>query len=215
MRSLLLVGIGIYTAAMRFKALMVDVDGVLIVHPDPKGWSANLERDLGISRETLQAEFFRPHWSDIVHGRADLYSRLVPTLEKIAKNVSADTFVRYWFEQDSHVDRDLLDQLADLRERGMGLHLATVQEHERAKYLWHTLGFEHHFDAIHYAASLGSAKPDQSFFAAIEARTGFQPHELFFIEDAPRNVEAAIARGWSAAVWNSQRLTDLLMEHGS
>lgn len=27
---------------------MVDVDGVLVTHPDAGGWSANLENDLGI-----------------------------------------------------------------------------------------------------------------------------------------------------------------------
>ncbi len=205
-----------YPGAMRFKAVMVDVDGVLIVHPDPKGWAAHLERDLGLSKERLQAEFFAPHWPDIIHGRASLHARLEPTLAKMGATVSADSLVRYWFEQDSHVDQDLLGQLAELRARGLELHLATVQEHERARYLWHTLGFEHHFDAIHYAAALGWAKPAQGFFAAIEARTDFEPHELFFIDDAPANVEAAIARGWSAAVWNGQsRLADLLMESSS
>ena len=205
-----------YPDAMRFKAVMVDVDGVLIVHPDPRGWAAHLERDLGLSRESLQAEFFAPHWPDIIHGRADLHARLEPALAKMGATVNAGTLVRYWFEQDSHVDRDLLGQLAELRAHGLELHLATVQEHERARYLWHTLGFERHFDAIHYAAALGWAKPAQGFFAAIEARTGFEPHELFLIDDAPANVEAAIARGWSAALWTGQsRLADLLMESGS
>jgi len=201
----------IYTGAMRFKAIMVDVDGVLIVHPDQQGWSANLERDLGISPATLQAEFFRPHWQDIIHGRADLHSRLAPTLEKISNGVSVETFIRYWFEKDSHVDQDLLGQLAKLRATGLTLHLATVQEHERAKYIWNTLRFKHHFDAMHYAADLGSAKPDQEFFRTIEQRTGFLPSDLFFIDDGPHNVEAAIARGWSAAIWDGKaRLADLL-----
>jgi len=197
---------------MRFKALMVDVDGVLIVHPDPNGWSTNLERDLGVSAEALQAEFFRPHWPDIIHGRVDLYSRLVPVLEKIAKDVTASDLVHYWFEQDAHIDQDLLEQLEAARKAGLKLHLATVQEHERAGYIWNVLGFRHHFDEIHYAAALGFAKPAQEFFLSIEARTGFQAHELFFIDDSPRNVEAAIARGWSAAVWDRQtRLADLLI----
>jgi putative hydrolase of the HAD superfamily len=200
---------------MRFKALMVDVDGVLLVHPDPKGWSVNVEQDLGVSREALQTEFFQQHWYDISHGRADLLSRLVPTLDRIANGVSADTFIKYWFEQDAHVDEDLLGQLSELRGRGLRLHLATVQEHHRAKFIWHELGFEHHFDAIHYAADLGYAKPDLGFFTAIEERTGLQPHELFFIDDAPRNVQAAKERGWSAAVWDRRkRLANLLEEHG-
>jgi putative hydrolase of the HAD superfamily len=201
---------------MRFKALMVDVDGVLIVHPDPRGWSANLERDFGISPETLQTEFFKQHWADVINGRADLRSRLASTLENIAKDVSADALIKYWFEQDAHIDQALLYQLGEVRAHGLQLHLATVQEHQRAQYIWHTLGFEHHFDAMHYAAELGSAKPAQEFFTAIEVRTGFQPHELFFIDDTPRNVEAAIERGWSAAIWDGhKRLADLFAQHGS
>ncbi|MGN6098248.1 MAG: HAD family hydrolase [Bosea sp. (in: a-proteobacteria)] len=139
-----------------------------------------------------------------------------PVLEKIGNGVRADALVQYWFKQDSYINHDLLNQLITLRETGLELHLATVQEHERAGYLWHTLGFERHFAAIHYAAALGVAKPAQGFFEAIELRTGFQPLDLFFIDDSPCNVEAAIARGWSAAVWDGQtRLIDLLSEHGT
>jgi hypothetical protein len=43
---------------MRLKAIMVDVDGVLITHPDPGGWSANLENDLGIPPALLHDRFF-------------------------------------------------------------------------------------------------------------------------------------------------------------
>ena len=193
---------------------MVDVDGVLIVNSNPKGWSANLERDLGISQDALQAEFFAPHWPDIILGRADLYSRLVPVLKKIGRGVRAQDLVQYWFEHDSHINHDLLKQLIALRATGLELHLATVQEHERARYLWQTLGFEHHFAAIHYAAALGAAKPAQAFFEAIELRTGFEPFDLFFIDDSPRNVEAAIARGWCATVWDGQTsLIDLMSAH--
>ena len=38
---------------MAVKVLMVDVDGVILVHPDAKGWSVHLERDLGFSYDTL------------------------------------------------------------------------------------------------------------------------------------------------------------------
>ncbi len=44
---------------MNIKALMIDVDGVIVIHPDPHGWSADLERDLGLSRDTLQSEIFQ------------------------------------------------------------------------------------------------------------------------------------------------------------
>ena len=35
---------------------MLDVDGVLVVHPDPGGWSARLEQDLGIDPAVLDAQ---------------------------------------------------------------------------------------------------------------------------------------------------------------
>lgn len=190
---------------------MVDVDGVIVANPDPGGWSANLERDLGLKTEDLQAKFFAPHFGDIIHGRAALRERLAPVLEEIAPHLTCDQLCAYWFENDSHLDHNLLDQLAALRAQGVELHLATVQEHERAAYLWETMALKDRFDAIHYAAALGHAKPAPEFYAAIEARTGFAPEDLFFIDDKAANVEAALARGWKAAVWTGrERLADLL-----
>lgn len=204
-----------YLRYMLIKALMIDVDGVIVVHPHPNGWSANLERDLGLSASQLDEEFFKPHFGDIIRGRAKLHDRLGLVLAEIAPNISSTALARYWFEQDSFLNHDLLNQLAEIRQRGIELHLATVQEHERADYLWRTLGFRDRFDAMHYAADLGCVKPSSDFYAAIEERSGFQAKDLFFIDDKIENVEAALLRGWNAAVWNgSQRLVDLLVTAG-
>ena len=64
---------------------------------------------------------------------------------------------------------------------------------------------------MHYAADLGATKPNAEFYAAIEARTGFAPDALFFVDDRQPNVDAALARGWQAALWTGDaRLLDLL-----
>lgn len=186
---------------MKPSVLMVDVDGVVVRHPDPSGWSARIEEDLGIPRAALQAAFFQQHWDDIIHGRAALRDRLASVLAEIAPRVGCDQFIRYWFEGDAHLDHDLLDQLAKVRAAGIPLHLATVQEHERAAYLWDDLGLSQYFDDLHYAARLGAAKPSPDFYAAVEQRTGLPPTAIAFIDDSPRNVEAARARGWTAALW--------------
>ena len=190
---------------------MVDVDGVIVVHPDPEGWAVHLERDLGLSKARLQEAFFAPHFDDVVHGRAALRERLGPVLADIAPHLSCDELCAYWFREDGYLDHDLLDQLAAVRAQGYALHLATVQEHERAAYLWNEMGLKDRFDAIHYAADLGHAKPADGFYAAIEARTGFAPADLFFIDDKAANVLAAQARGWKAALWTGrERLADLM-----
>ena len=200
---------------MTIKAIMVDVDGVLIVHPDERGWSAHLERDLGIPAAKLQAAFFEQHWDDVVHGRAELKERLSPVLRKIAPNVSCDELIRYWFENDAHVNKALAGELASIREDGIQVHLATVQDHERARYLWDDLGFRDRFDGLHYAAQLGSSKPATDFYRSIEGRTGFLPSELFLIDDRRPNVEGAVACGWSAALWTGQQTLRSLLRHAT
>lgn len=193
------------------KVLMVDVDGVVVVHPEPGGWATHLERDLGLSKAALQAAFFEPHFGEVIHGRATLRERLAPVLAEIAPHLTCDELCAYWFREDGHLDHGLLDQLAALRGQGIALHLATVQEHERAAYLWNQMGLKDRFDAMHYAAELGHAKPAPEFYAAIEARAGYAPADIFFIDDKAANVEAAQARGWAAAVWTGQeRLADLI-----
>jgi putative hydrolase of the HAD superfamily len=185
---------------MRVKALMVDVDGVIIVHPHAKGWSTNLARDLGIAPELLQREFFSKHWDDIIHGRAGIHERLGPVLADIAPHLSSQALTEYWFGEDAHLNRQLLNELALFRQSGLQLHLATVQEHERVKFLWSVLQLSEHFDAIHYSAAVGFAKPDVRYFKAVEDETGFSGPELAFIDDKAINVSAAQACGWRAAV---------------
>jgi putative hydrolase of the HAD superfamily len=195
------------------KVLMIDVDGVIVVNPEPSGWQATLETDLGVSPEILQFAFFKPHFSDVVCGRAALRERLKPVLCEIAPDITCDQLIDYWFAHDSHLNNNLLRQLGHARHRGLKLHLATVQEHERADYLWRTLNLQAQFDAMHYAADLGWAKPAPEFFAEIERRSGFAPEEIFFLDDRAENVEAARDRGWHATLWAGDRtLDELLLE---
>lgn len=186
---------------MKPAVLMVDVDGVVVRHPDPAGWSARIEEDLGVPRQALQDRFFKPCWDDVVHGRARLRDKLEPALAEIAPHVSYGQLIRYWFEGDAHLDEALLLQLAEVRASGTPLHLATVQEHERASYLWDRLRFRDLFDDMHYAAQLGVSKPSQDFYAAVEQRVGLPASAIAFIDDSEKNVEAARARGWRATLW--------------
>jgi putative hydrolase of the HAD superfamily len=108
-----------------------------------------------------------------------------------------------------------MDELAEIRSRGIKLRLATLQEHKRAEYLWRTLDLRSRFDAMHYAADLGWAKPAPEFFAEVELRSGYRSAEIFFIDDKPVNVLAARARGWHAAIWTGeQSVASLLAQTG-
>lgn len=180
---------------------MLDVDGVIVSAP-PGGWAAEIERDLGVTRALLQEHFFAPHWEDVMLGRAALHDRLSPVLAEHAPHLTSHELAAYWFEKDAILNEPLLADLAALRTSGLPIHLATVQEHERASYLWDTLRLRDRFDALHYAADLGAAKPDPAFYAAIEAHTGLSGPDLLLLDDRAANVEAARAVGWGGALWD-------------
>lgn len=189
---------------MQRKAIMVDVDGVLITHPNPQGWSANLKIDLGISLQALQHGFFDPNWTDIVQGRAALRDRLAPALAEISPATSPDTLIDYWFSNDAHLDERLLEELQLLRAEGFELYLATVQEHERAAFLGDQLRLRERFDGMHYSADLGYSKPNLAFFRAAEAASNLPPRAIFFVDDKIENISAAKECGWTSALWTGQ-----------
>ena len=200
---------------MSFTALMVDVDGVLLTSPGGRPWSWNIQADLGLDPQLFQTRFFAPHWPDVMHGRADLHERLAPVLAEIAPHLTSQAVADYWFAKDAVADERLLADLVELRKTGVALHLATVQEHHRARYLWDTLGFRDRFDAIHYSADYGCGKPDPAFFEAVAARTGIAAGDLLLLDDRASNVDGARACGWQGVLWDgSRRLAAVLAEAG-
>ncbi|MBX5106075.1 HAD-IA family hydrolase [Rhizobium lentis] len=187
------------------KVLMVDVDGVLI-HGRPADGLPHftyLERDLGLRPELLQQAFFQTHWGDIIIGREALEPRLANALAEIAPHLNAATLIDYWFENDSRLDRNLLEELAVLRQSGVTLFLATNQDHRRARYLMERAGLGAHFEDIIYSAALGHSKPSPDFFRLATERAGVQPEEIAFIDDMAANVEAAGQFGWHAVQWTA------------
>jgi putative hydrolase of the HAD superfamily len=198
------------------KALMVDVDGVLVRGrpEDGRHWSTSLEADLGLRAEILHREFFGIHWNDIVIGRTKLEDRLSAVLEKIAPHVTADRLIEYWFAQDARIDQRLLQDLRELRAKGFQIHLATNQEHRRAHHLMRTLGLADTVDGIQYSAQIGARKPDAAFFQAATSGAGLSPADVLLIDDTSENVSAARACGWEAVLWTGEEgLLDVLKGH--
>lgn len=188
------------------KVLMIDVDGVLI-HGRPQDGLPPftfLERDLGLSPELLQEEFFKPHWSEIIIGREQLMPRLQQVLSRIAPDVSAEALVAYWFENDSRLDYAFLDALARYRADGVRIFLATNQEHMRAGYLMETLDLITHVNCIFYSAALGHRKPSKEFYAQATKGANASASDIVFIDDTLENVEGARRFGWQAIHWTGK-----------
>lgn len=188
------------------RALMLDVDGVVVTGRPGDGlpWTTDLEKDLGLSLDALKIQFFAPHWSEIVMGRAELFEVLREIWPKLGCRATSEAFVEYWFANDARLDRGVLEDVGALRAAGLPVWLATNQEHSRAAYLMDALGLGAHVDGILYSAKLGAKKPEEAFFEAAVAA-------LLLVDDTPANVDAARAAGWRAALWTGEtRLADLI-----
>ena len=198
--------------AWSIKALMVDVDGVLVDgRPDDgRHWQSSIEEDLGFTSDALNEHFFAPYWENVVLGRSGLMEHLPCALQKIAPHVSAAQLVSYWFERDSRLAVPLLGELSSVRAAGTEVYLATNQEHLRAAYLMDELGLAEHVDGIFYSAQLGAKKPDPQFFLKIQAALGRRGEELLLIDDSLPNIRGAFEVGWHALHWTTHSAPAIL-----
>jgi putative hydrolase of the HAD superfamily len=189
------------------KALMIDVDGVIVNGrpADGRPWSSELATDLGLNFSHLQAAFFKPYWEQIVTGQIGLRDCLKGVLSEVAPNVTLDELLAYWFQNDARLNEEFLKELMEARSENLQIHLATNQEHERANYLMNTLGLSAYADGCHYSAAIGYRKPSPEFYRIVALQVGLPPDELLLIDDTEENVEAAIKAGWQAMRWTAKQ----------
>lgn len=210
--------------------IFFDVDGVLIDgwHAKPelrRPWDATIEEDLGVDRDAFREKFFGPGGANraVIHacirGERDLRDALAETLPAVGYAGSVDAFMRYWFEKDSNINRDVMAAVKRLARRAdVELYLATGQEHYRAAYLWDELGFKAHFKDIFYSARLGHPKSAVEFFLEINRALGIKADERpLFFDDREDVVVLARQAGWDACrfdtaadLLNHPRLVKLL-----
>ncbi|UVK45749.1 HAD-IA family hydrolase [Mesorhizobium sp. AR07] len=185
------------------RTIMMDVDGVLVSGRPIDGAHlfTDLEKDLGIPLDLLQREFFVPRWPAIVTGQRLLEPELADVLAAIAPDVAAETLIKYWFENDSRIDREVLGAISELRRDGKRVFLATNQEHRRASYLMNDMRLADHVDGIIYSAALGHRKPSAKFYELATKFAQTRASDIVLIDDAQDNVLAARACGWGALHW--------------
>lgn len=190
--------------------IFFDVDGVLIdnLHATRgwiNRWDTTLEKDLGIASDHLQ-EIFKGLFHDVLRGRRDLEDALTEWLTEKNYAVKADRLLEYWHQKDSILNEALWPTIESLAQNpAIDLYLATNQSHNRAAYLWDTLGFNRHFKNIYYSAKLGHVKEEPEYFRLIEEDLQFDPRTetILFFDDHPKNIEVSAARGWNAVHFNT------------
>jgi putative hydrolase of the HAD superfamily len=192
------------------RAAIFDIDGVLV----KSGLFGKHLQSLGIDPAALQS-FWHGPFAECSLGRADLKQALSPFIEQWGYPGSVDDCVNAWFEADSTLNHPLLDEIEQLRARGLPCHVASNQERHRATYLERVMGLASRFDRFFLSCHLGVKKPSAEFYRRITLELDAPPSSLLYIDDQQANVDAARAAGWHAELYTiGDALHPIASRHG-
>ena len=188
------------------RALLLDVDGVLVIPPRPFSLGLTSVKSAADllhlnARRRAATTFFTGPFQSAIIGQADLRELLVPLMTGLDLPGSPDTLMAEWFAAENHPNIPLLNEVRALRAAGWPIYLATNQERRRLKYLLHDMGLDQLVDGEFASCTVGVRKPDAAYFEIVQKRLGLPPAQIVFWDDAPGNVEAALAAGWTAHLY--------------
>lgn len=205
---------------MPVKAVVFDIGGVLERVDDdawPEVWISRWERRMDLPAGHLIAALaeHEPIGDLVTGGMSEaqmraMYAGVLGLGEQQADEMMAELWDAYCGE----LDVELRDFAASLRPAYTTAILSNsadgARREEQRRY-----GFEQLVDVIVYSHEVGLAKPDPAIFRLTEQRLGVHPHEIVFLDDQERHVEAARRLGWQAVHHRStaesiREITDLL-----
>ncbi len=184
----------------KIKAIVFDVDGVLIHSKDSNGdfyWKKTIREDLGISKEQTKL-FFKDYWTDVGAGKIDTLDAIDQFLKSISSKLKPEDFLNYWHEKDSNINIDTINFVKELKDLGFKLYIGTNQEKYRTNHLWNKLRFKNLFDEIFPSYKVGFEKPDIYYFKFIEESLNLTGEQIIFIDDTEKIVSSALSLNWNA-----------------
>ncbi len=175
------------------RALLLDVDGVLVIPPEMFG--------LTLTPQDAAQEFFFGPFLNASVGQAELPELLPPLLAALGYVDTPEQFMAGWFAAENHPNTPLLGEVRALRAAGWPVYLATNQERHRLKYLLHDMELGQLVDGEFASCTVGVRKPDAAYFERVQKRLGLLPQQIVFWDDAAGNVAGALAAGWAAHLY--------------
>jgi glucose-1-phosphatase len=128
-------------------------------------------------------------------------------LEVVENKIDAETFKRYYADIFS-LNEDVVSLLPILK-RDYKLFLLSNTNSIHQKYGWQKYEFLKYFDQLILSHEVGSVKPEEKIYRAVEKASGLPSEEHFYIDDIQEYVDAAIKLGWDAVQFvDYQRLVD-------
>jgi putative hydrolase of the HAD superfamily len=188
------------------KVLLLDADGVVL----QKGeyFSERFAREYNVPLSSV-VEFFKGPYVACQKGEADLKDELQPFLEKWNWQGSTEDFLGYWFKYDVVLNPGIKEVVANLREKGVKVYLASNNEKYRAKVIEDLLREEELLDGVYFSSHIKVRKDTPGFFQHVIDELGVEPQEVTFVDNDQKNVDSAESLGIDARIYSPEILTEL------
>lgn len=95
---------------------------------------------------------------------------------------------------------EVANAIDKLRKAGFKTALVTNNDRDSFKFHAPHLNMEEMFDVVVFSSDVGVSKPNFGIFAFTLKQLGVDAHEAMFFDDAPRNVDAAVAMGMTGLI---------------
>ncbi len=178
-----------------FRAVIFDFGGVVM----DMGWAqmAELERRYGLPDGSMRRSLYRtPEWAEIQIGRgsrAAYQAAVERELERCAGRPVPECYAE-WRALIRGLNADVVELVKALRRRCKVALLSNADDRLESV-LEERYGIAHLFDPLINSARVGLAKPDPAIYRLAAERVGEPASACIFIDDLPRNAEAATAAG--------------------
>lgn len=158
-------------------------------------------------------------FGDVEEGKITAEEFRVALSRIVGRTLSFDECKYGWLGYRKEVPQRNLDVLKRLR--GNGYRLILLSNTNPFMMSWALTkdfdggngSLEDYFDALYLSFRLGVMKPNLRFFQTVTDNEHIQPEESLFVDDGPRNVEAARRLGFNTMCpVNGENWTEKLME---
>lgn len=175
------------------KALLIDLDGV-IIQPRHKYFSQKLSEEYDIPLELIMP-FFRNDYKNAATGKVSIKDILPYFLKKWNWNKSLDAFLNYWFESENDINLEVVEQIEQIRKKGIKVYIASDNERERGNYIMNIIELKNHVDGTFFSYEVKHTKSEKVYFEKVIEQLGIEAEEVFYTDDDPENIRVAKSLG--------------------
>lgn len=184
------------------RIIIFDADEVVIKRE--MYFSQRLARDFDIPEEKIM-EFFRKEYKDCAVGKADLKKVLKKYIDDWGWKGSVDDLLKYWFEGEREIDKEMAHEIKSLRAKGYICCLATNNEIYRTKYLVDEVGLGNLFDHIFSSSEVGHLKSENEFWKYVEKKLESNLDDIIVWDSDEKNIKKVSELGMKGFLFKDMK----------